>query len=278
MTRTLCPIELRRLYYEGRVIPFVGAGTSMSVTWQQDNVLRRGLSWQELVEHASKLLDIDANLLRMRGTDLQILEYFNIKENGFSKLTNWLHFNMQPRDSDLQESPIHAALVALDECSLFYTTNFDDFLERSLRLRGREVSVITSEHDMSQKFRGTRVVKFHGDFNSPGRMVLSESHYERRMALEEPLDLKLRSDALGQAILFIGYSFRDPNIAYLFRVIQEKLGDLPKSFAGKRAYIIVANPSDFEIQLFQARNIEVIRTEGEDKASGVAQVLREMAS
>ena len=54
------------------------------------------------------------------------------------------------------------------------------------------------------------MVKFHGDFNTPDQMVLSESQYMDRMRLENPMDFKLRADILGRAVLFIGYSFRDP--------------------------------------------------------------------
>jgi hypothetical protein len=107
---------------------------------------------------------------------------------------------------------------------------------------------------------------------------LSESHYEQRMRLESAMDLKLRSDILGRAILFIGYSFRDPNIAYLFRTVNEKFQSLPHSFAGKRAYIVATNPSDFELQLFQERKIEVIPTLDLDRTKAISDLLAELAS
>ena len=102
------------------------------------------------------------------------------------------------------------------------------------------------------------VVKFHGDWNHPDRMVLSESHYEERLGLNTPIDYRFRADILGRAALFLGYSFRDPNVAYLFRRMNDELNALPTSLAGRRAYIVVANPSHFELRLFAARNIEVI--------------------
>lgn len=36
--------ELKTLYREGRLIPFIGAGVSMSVTWKRDGRVRRGPS------------------------------------------------------------------------------------------------------------------------------------------------------------------------------------------------------------------------------------------
>jgi hypothetical protein len=273
-----CPPELRSLYREGRVLPFVGAGVSMSVTWQVGTEQRRGLSWSELVDQAIGQLGSDyPELLRFRGTDLQILEYFRLKKNNFAPLTNWFYAQMQPSNEDLLKSPIHAALSRLHKCNQFYTTNFDNFLEQCLRLHGRIVHVTTSEADM--RYDGqTEVIKFHGDLNSPNEMVLSESDYERRMRLESAMDFKLRSDVLGRTILFIGYSFRDANVAYLFRTIQDRFKDLPRSFAGRRAYIVVTNPSDFELQLFHERKIEVISTFDSDRTRAVSNLLDEMVS
>jgi hypothetical protein len=273
-----CPPELRRLYHQGRVIPFIGAGASMAVSWTHDGTSIRGPSWAELVEQGAELLGAEADLLRYRGTDLQILEYLKSKFGTIQPLINWLHQRMQAPEAALRASPLHNALCELTKSKLFYTTNYDNFLERSLRLAGRETTAIASEHDLSNSGSGTQVVKFHGDFDRPDSMVLSESDYERRMRLEHELDLKLRSDILGRVLLFIGYSFRDQNVAYLFRLVTDRFKSLPQSFAGKRAYIIYSNPSDFELRLFHAREIDVVPIVGNDPASAIANVLRSMAS
>jgi hypothetical protein len=143
-------------------------------------------------------------------------------------------------------------------------------------LQNRSVVTISSEHDLSQPMADVQIVKFHGDFNRPDTMVLSESDYERRMRLDTPMDLKLRSDILGRALLFIGYSFRDANVAYLFRLVTDYFGALPQSFAGKRAYILYYNPSDFELQLFNARHIEVIPYYESNRAEGMANLIETM--
>lgn len=274
-----CPPELKWLYRDGRVIPFVGAGASMAVRWEVGTGLERGPSWREMVDQAARILGFDeADLLRVRGTDLQILEYFKARKGSFAELTNWLHLKMRPKDQDLASSVLHVALAQLTNCRHYYTTNYDDFLERSLSLAGRSPRVIRSERDLSANSDGVQVVKFHGDFNAPDLMVLSESHYEERLLLNSPLDFKLRSDCLARAVLFVGYSFRDSNVAYIFRRINDVLGQLPDSFSGKRAYILVSHPSDFEMRLFQARNIEVIPLYGQDRATSIAEVLGEMSS
>ena len=124
----------------------------------------------------------------------------------------------------------------------------------------------------------TEIIKFHGDWNHPDRMVLTESDYERRMAFSEPMDLRLWSDLLNRSVLFLGYSFRDPNVAYLFRQVKERFERLPNTSSGRRAYIVVQDPSQFERRLFQERNIEVIPIDGKGRTEAVAEILNDIRS
>jgi SIR2-like domain len=277
-----CPTELRDVYAAGRLIPFIGAGVSMSVSWEQDGKMKRGPSWAELVNEAAKRLGFeDPELIRVRGTDLQILEYFRRKEHGsFYGLTNWLVTEMRPPDEALRKSPIHTQLSALALCDLLYTTNYDDFIERAFGLNGRKFRRVAIEAHLTSPAEpeACDIIKFHGDLQNPDQMVLSESDYERRLALESALDYRFRADLLGRAVLFIGYSFRDWNVSYLFRLINERFAGLPGSPSGRRAYITVADPSDFEIQLFRARNIEVIPINGKVQTEEISSLLAEMRS
>ena len=273
-----CPDELRRLYHERRVVPFIGAGASMSVSWSSGK--DRGPSWKEMVNQAILILGSNnPELLRTRGSDLQILEYFKIKAGDLAPLTNWLsrQFAMAT-DDDILKSPILAELVALERCSIYYTTNYDDFLERALRKSGRPSHAVTAERSIAHNRSDVEVVKFHGDFNNPKEMVVTESQYMDRMRLENAMDFKLRGDILGRAALFIGYSFGDPNVNYIFHLINRLFENLPDSFTGRRAYIVLTDPSDFERRLFQERNIEVISVGSNDRPREIAKLLNEMRS
>jgi SIR2-like domain len=272
-----CPIDLRRLYRDRCVIPFVGAGASMSVSWGRDQTLR-GPAWEDMVNQASSILGSgEPELLRCRGSGLQILEYFKIMKGGFAPLTNWLSLQFsEATDDDILKSPIHSQLVQLDLCGVFYTTNYDDFIERALRKSGRRTHITSSELNVSHDRSFVEVVKFHGDFNSPEQMVFSESQYMDRMRLESPMDFKLRADILGRAVLFIGYSFRDPNVNYVFHIVNRLFSDLPDSASGRRAYIVLPEPSEFERRLFHARNIEVIPINADAIAENTGAILHEM--
>lgn len=276
---TSIPRELYRLYAHGQIIPFIGAGVSMSVTWQDGNGRqKRGVSWREMVDQAIEQLGFSPpELLRARGTDLQILEYFKLLHEGIAPLTNWMFAEMRAPDEALEQSALLSAIASMRACNVYYTTNYDAFLERSLRLNGREPIVISTETQMGQPQAGrTQVVKFHGDFDHPREMVVTESDYEKRLAFTTPMDFRLRSDILGRAVLFLGYSFRDSNVAYLFRLMNDFFDALPVNPTGRRAYIVVPDPSDFEIRLFRARNIEVIPISGRDMTGDTADFLREL--
>jgi len=273
------PLELRTLYRDGRLLPFIGAGVSASVEWCENGLIKRGPSWSELVERAAFELGFQsADLVKARGTDLQILEYFKLKFSGHTRLTNWLLMNMNPPDEAICNSPIHNELSEMRACGIVYTTNFDNFIERSFESKGRKYKAVAIEEHMRPESNATEIIKFHGDWNHPDRMVLTESDYERRMEFREPLDLRLWSDLLNRSVLFIGYSFRDPNVAYLFRQVKERFASLPNTSSGRRAYIVVQDPSQFERRLFQERNIEVIPIDGRGRTQAVAEILNEIRS
>ncbi len=274
------PSELCRLYNQGRLVPFVGAGISRGINWIRDGEERRGIDWREFVDHAITEMGFSIpGLLHLRGSDLQILEYFKRKKDGLALLTNWLCERMQAPDTALCASPIYRELALLRHCPVYYTTNWDNLLERALELHGRPSRVIALESHMGTNDAGKcDVVKFHGDFNHPDHMVVTEFDYQRRLSFDTPMDFRFRSDLLGRAILFLGYSFNDPNVAYLFHLVNETLSTLPGSPTGRRAYIVVPNPSDFEHTLFQARNIEVIEADERTMEVDIAELLRELRS
>ncbi|MGR9432755.1 SIR2 family protein [Rhizobium leguminosarum] len=277
---TAVPAQLKKLYRQGRVVPFVGAGASMSLSWTipGSTEVLRGPSWREMVDEACRQLGYsDPELLRYRGNDLQILEYFGQKKGNFAPLTNWMVKRFQVPEAAIRASRVHTALAAFANSKTFYTTNYDDLLEQCLGLSGRQVKVVARERDMGGSDK-TEVVKFHGDFNNPDLMVFSEAHYYKRLRFDVPLDFKLRSDLLNRVALFIGYSFSDLNIGILFDLLNEMLKSLPDSETGKRAYIVVNNPSDFEYTLFHKRNIEIIPTYGDQRTETLAQVLEEIVS
>jgi hypothetical protein len=273
------PAELQRTYREGRLVPFIGAGVSMGISWEGPAGLKRGPSWEQLVAAAAKDLGFHSlELARAHGTDLHILEYFRQKKGSVAPLTNWLQRELDPKEDVLKQAPVLKQLAAMAASKLYYTTNFDFFLENGLRLNGRTVHVVRGEAEMGMRGSDCEVVKFHGDFDCPDNIVLSESDYERRLTLSTYLDHRLLSDLAGRTLLFIGYSFRDANVSYLFRLFRDRMDRMPHPPSRARAYIVTSNPSDFEHSLFKSRQIEVIPIKGIDHNEEIVQVLKDIAA
>ena len=164
------------------------------------------------------------------------------------------------------------------KCNLIYTTNYDDFIERAFTIANRPYQTVAIEAQMRRDSDVCDIVKFHGDFNYEDTMVLTESNYEERLQLRTPMDYRFRADVLNRALLFIGYSFRDWNVAYLFRLVNDEFKALPDSTYGRRAYITVPDPSDFEMQLFRERNIDVIPIDSANITADIAALLRDIRS
>jgi hypothetical protein len=161
-----------------------------------------------------------------------------------------------------------------------YTTNYDNLIERALALHERGCVALSRERDFPAAFEASlddgdvcQVVKFHGDLSARDRMVLTETDYQQRLKLDTEMDLRLRSDLLGRAVLFLGYSFRDPNVSYIFKLVQEAFALLPDSRYGRRAFITFPDPSHFERRLFEQRGIDVIPIDSSCPAEDIAELL-----
>jgi hypothetical protein len=277
-----CPPDLLNHYRTGRLIPFLGAGVSASVSWTADGCEKHPPTWNELVNHAAEALGFsDPDLLRVRGNDLQILEYYDLVKGGRDELGDWLVEAVRAPDEALTESVIHQALAGCTKVPLIYTTNYDPLIERALELHGRPAVMLARERDFPRALEAAieepntcQVIKFHGDLSARETMVLTEGDYEKRLKLEDEMDLRLRSDLLGRAVLFLGYSFSDANVSYIFELVKEAFQELPESDYGRRAFITVADPSQFERRLFKRRGIDVISIDSARQADEIAELLR----
>lgn len=157
-----CPPDLKRKYKVKRVIPFIGAGVSQSVRWGLEGKEIKGPSWKELVDQAINFLGFEKpELARVRGTDPQILEYYKLmRSDQIAELTNWLMQNMNPPNSNLLDSPIHSELAKLENCATFYTTNFDDFLERAFNLHHKKIRLSLQKNKWEESANLAKLLNF----------------------------------------------------------------------------------------------------------------------
>lgn len=261
------PPELARKLANDQLIPFVGAGVSMSL----------GLpSYPDLIRQIGEEVGFDGEIFHGLGDYLTLAEYYHMHKKGLDTLQAYLRANWKRSEKDVLASPVHRAIVELG-CDLIYTTNFDGFLEQAHRGMNRRYRRIRSVKDLVDLQPGrTHIVKLHGDLDSPSTMVFTESSYFERLSFESPLDVKLRSDALGKSLLFIGYSLSDINIRYLLYRLQKQWDSEPKKELRPKSYIFLGRPNPVQEDVLRNRGIEPIVAESTDLGYALAEFLKNL--
>ena len=252
------PESLVTAIKQKRAILFAGAGLSCSLGLPLFDVLTTHLA-EELGMQDSH--DIEFPVLA---------EYYLLQTSKQQEFFDWMRKTWHPENIRICASAAHNDILELN-FPVIYTTNYDSWLERSFAERGKPFRRIIGVADLAEtKPDETEIIKFHGDFDTPASIVITESHFLRRMALEEPLDIRLRSDSLARPILFVGYSLSDPNIRYLlYRLRQlwsQHTGDDDTS---PSSYILMVERNEVQERLLIERGVEPIVYEESDPSVGL---------
>ena len=259
--------SIQQAYKEKKLIPFIGAGFSKPL----------GLpSWDGLIANIASELGYEKELFSLHGSNFQLLEY--VKQFHESEWETLLH--TIKRDFDSKEvnekrkiSKTHTALSVLHNIKTIYTTNYDLQIENSLIQHGKSVAVLSSLKDFIKSpihDVDCEVIKFHGTLEQGNTLILTETEYLKRMNLEEPVDLRLRSDLLSNSFIFIGFSFNDPNIRYIwFKIneLKEKLGLKAKL---RPSYFVTFGHETIQNKLLERWGIKTINLDPENKTDKLA--------
>lgn len=266
---------LKKEFQDGRLIPFLGAGFSKPLKLPDG---------RQLIASLAKTLGFEPELFDMQGRFEQLAEFFALSApNRFQQLVYDMtrSFDSAEAEALREKSPMHLALAALDWRTI-YTTNYDKHVEGALRDAGRSVAVLASFAD----FQGPRardvceVIKFHGTLDQPDTIVLTESTYFQRMALEAPPDQRLRADLLSHSFLFIGYSFSDFNIRYIWyrmNQLREQSQMGTKHAQARRCFFVTHGAGLVQPDILEQWNIDVIQLDPTDKSASVAKLLESIA-
>ncbi|WP_224242567.1 SIR2 family protein [Hyalangium gracile] len=275
--------QLRKAYKERRLIPFLGAGFSAPL---------RLPTWSGLMKWMGEGLQFTPpELFEVHGNAQQLAGYFDLEHP--EKLPGFIQemerrFHAPEVERRRRTSIQHRALADC-EFRTIYTTNFEHHIERALRDRDkkRKVSVLARLQDFMRPVdpAACSVIKFHGDLAFPETIVLTESQFFDRHLLEAAPDQRLRNDLLGNAFLFLGYSFSDPNIRYIwhrmYRLRQESMEGADKSASPPpelRSYWVTFGAGLVQPRLLEEWHIDVIELDASDKSKSVAELLNALHS
>ncbi len=259
--------DLIQAIRDKKVILFAGAGVSMNLQLP---------SFSELIDRLAEELDFDPQVFQLSGDYLSLAEYYILKKGTLGPLRSWMDRKWHDSQVDVEKSEVHKAIVALD-FPIIYTTNYDRLIEKTFEKAGSQYTKIANVADIAlAQQKHTQIVKLHGDFDDDSSIVLSESSYFDRLSFESPLDIKLRSDALGKSILFIGYSLTDINIRYLLYKLHRQWQTSFFERVRPRSYIFLARPNLIQEEILRSRGIEPIVSEESDPRQGLEKFLKRL--
>jgi len=238
---------LKKSLSQEKVIPFIGAGTSIPL----------GLpNWQGLIQICSDGLvgrdkDEFENSLA-KGDIFSAIEILTEKSVTYSepKIKEEIASYIKKNLNYHRENLFHNINDILNLNSDFYlTTNYDDALTyyQHNGLYPYVVDDIENLQDFFNEKQG-RVVHLHGMYQRPKTMIVSKSDYEE-MYSNEKTGLIL-GNMVTYKLLFIGFSFEDQYFKDMYRKL--------KKYVGGSHYIILFDAYDRDVQTLKEIGLQVI--------------------
>ena len=197
----------------GDVCVFAGAGLSVASGY---------VDWKKLLEPISKQLRLNTNI------DLtEIAQYYKNKyeRKGLNSLV-FSEFDKVPKNNE------NANWLAKMPISEYWTTNYDDIIEQSVKKQGKTVQVLIKQEDFKYHKTGREVTlyKMHGDKESPDDVVLAREDYQNYDLTRGVFTKLLSVELIRKTFLFIGFSFNDPNMERILSIAKQSLhGKAPQT-------------------------------------------------
>lgn len=219
-------IDFVRAIKDNNAVVFAGAGLSVASGY---------FDWKQLLAPIAVKMNLDIR----DEHDLTLLAQFFIdNKGGRGKLNQILAEEFHKAGIQITEN--HKILARLP-IGIYWTTNFDSLIEESIKAAGKTPDVKRSQDDLSINLpkRDAIVYKMHGDINDISRVVLTKHDYEDYYKTRELFANAFKADFVSRTMLFIGFSFSDPNLDYLMSRIRTIQGTNKKP-----DYYFIKNDTD----------------------------------
>lgn len=206
---------IRQAQRDDQLVLFVGAGVSINSGMP---------SWRKAIGEIQKHLKINGNLDYLAIPQY----YYNLRgKNDYNSLMRKV-FKYGER---LSTNELHKLIMRFNSTSII-TTNYDNLLEQAAEENGEIVQVISCDSDLPYRSAGKELIKMHGDFEHDN-FVLKEDDYSHYSSNFKLIENYIKSIIGSKVVLFIGYSFSDPDLRQIFSWVKDILGNNVR-----RAYLI----------------------------------------
>ena len=257
-------LEIIKRLKKKNLMPFVGAGMSTHL----------GLpDWQTLVNKVASMTGQNPDEIRERRDLLVAIEYLIIKGHDKVRdiLSDILHKAVDPSSLISHQ---HECLAMWDAPTI-YTTNWDDVIEFTYDRLSKPYNLVETASDfLNLDPTATTIIKYHGSLRHPDTLVITESDYYDRFGIDSPFDIRLRADLVEKSLLFLGYSFRDYNVRYIWNRAQKMLGHVlgPGTKPPPSYFVSVSQDRVFETVL-RKNNIVTIDIDSKEAFPGFLEFL-----
>jgi hypothetical protein len=188
---------------------FLGAGMSKTCGY---------VDWAELMKPVAKHLELDV----ARETDYALLaQYYVNDERNRGKLNKLLFNSMTPDKAVCSDR--HAILARLP-VSVYWTTNYDELMEKALEAEGKKIDVKTCISNFLTPLAGSdaTLYKMHGEASNIHNVIITRRDYEGYDEKYWIFSGQFKCHYVSKTFLFIGFSFSDPNINFLLGQVKNR--------------------------------------------------------
>ena len=196
---------------QGTAAIFAGAGLGKSAGYAD---------WKNLLRSIANQIGLDVD----KETDLIEVAQFYKNEIGSrgninSRILN--EFSKEPANTEV------AALLASIPIDTYWTTNYDSLIEDELRKANRVVMTVHTPESLAVSLDnpGAIVYKMHGDYSDPAHCVITKDDYETYDRTRHAFSTTLQGHLITKTFLFVGFSFDDPNLKYIFSRMRALMGE-----------------------------------------------------
>lgn len=220
---------------EKNAVVFAGAGMSVKDGF---------FDWKTLLKPIADRLGLD---IEEEQHNLPALAQYFVDHQGNvrSELTQIL---VEEYTKTIHTISENHKIIARLPIQIYWTTNYDNLIEKALIDEGKTPDVKKSDKDLAINIpkRDAIVYKMHGDIGTAAETVLTKHEYEDYNKTRELFSNAFRSDYVARTFLFIGFGFSDPNLDFLISRIRSILGK-----DGKPGYYFIKKSSVKTTQIRQ---------------------------
>lgn len=200
---------------DGQLVLFVGAGASIASGMP---------TWGEAVK-------IIAGHLGIR--DISSDDYLRIPQYYYNSRDKKEYTQLMQEvflyRKFLPTTSIHDMIMEFNTQTII-TTNYDHLIEQTAEKHSEMIRVISKDNDLPYGKSSRELIKMHGDFENDN-FVLKEDDYLTYSENFRLIENYIKSIIGTKVVLFIGYSFSDPDVKHIFSWAKEILhGDFQTAY------------------------------------------------